>query len=85
MADNISGLLSNIFSSVAKSAGTAVAKTVVANPTVQDSISMVQAELESAKTAAKVAGGAALIIGVFYFLPRFENPIPRIFRKRGRR
>jgi hypothetical protein len=74
-------LFSGIMSGVTKAAGSAAAKAVAGNPTVQGALTDAQAQLDQAKKAATVAAVVAGAVVLFYFIPRFENPIPRIFRK----
>jgi hypothetical protein len=74
-----------LFSGIAESAGTAAAKAAAKNPTVQGALDDMSARLERAEDATKIAAAVAGVVVAFYFLPRFENPIPRIFRKGSRR
>lgn len=82
--DPLSKLVSGLFSSVARDVGTKAAAAAASNPVVQSSITDIQDRLDRAQHAAMAAAAVAGIVVVFYFLPRFESPIPRIFRK-GRR
>ena len=75
-------MVSGILRSVTESAGAAAASSVAKNPTVQGALTEAQAQLDQAKTAAYIAAGVALVVVTFYYVPRFESPIPRIFRGR---
>ncbi len=70
--------VANLVSSVAKSAGSAA----VESPQVKEAIAAAQDELNRYRTVAMIAGGAAAAVFLFYYLPRFESPIPRIYRRR---
>lgn len=75
-------LVSGLFAGIAKSAGNAAAQAAAKNPTVQGALDDLQSRLNHAESAAKLAGAVAGVVVLFYFLPRFESPVPRIFRKR---
>lgn len=79
---NIEAEATKLFSGVAASVGTKAAQAAASNPTVQGALDDLQGRLDRAQTAATVAAGVAGVVVLFYFLPRFESPIPRIFRKR---
>ncbi len=70
--------VANLVSTVAASAGSAA----VDSPQVKTAIDAAQAELSRYRTIAYAAGGAAALVFLFYFVPRFESPIPRIYRRR---
>lgn len=75
----LSSALQNLVSGIASEVGTSVTSA----PGVQNAITAAQAELDNYKTYAYVASAVALAVVVFYFLPRFESPVPRIFRRRN--
>jgi hypothetical protein len=79
---DLNKLVSGLFSGIAASAGTAAAKAAMQNPTVQSALDDFNLKLQKAEQVATVAGVVAAVVVVFYFLPRFESPVPRIFRKR---
>ncbi len=49
---------------------------------VKEALAAAQDELNRYRTVAMIAGGAAAAVFLFYYLPRFESPIPRIYRRR---
>lgn len=71
-----------LFSGVAQSVGTTAAQAAAANPAVQNALGDLDARLDRAQTIALLAAGVAATVVLFYYVPRFESPIPRIFRKR---
>lgn len=75
-------LVSGLFSGVAESAGTVAAAAAAKNPAVQGALTDLEDRLNKAEAVAKVAGIVAAAVVAFYFVPRFESPVPRIFRKR---
>ncbi len=60
----------------------AVGQAAVSTPAAQSAIAGVQAQINQYKVLAYLAGGAAVLVFTFYFLPRFESPVPRIYRPR---
>ncbi len=74
-------LVSGLFGSIATAAGTSVAAAAAKNPTVQDALTDIEARLDRAQTIATVTAVVASVVVAFYYLPRFESPIPRIFRR----
>lgn len=70
--------LNDLLGHVSAQAGAAVAN----SPAVQGALAQAQGEIDWYKTVGNVAGVLAILTFVFYFLPRFESPIPRIYRGR---
>ena len=70
--------LQKLVGHISQQAGEAVA----GSPAVQAAIAQAQGELDWYKTVGNVAGALALLTFLFYFLPRFESPIPRAWRRR---
>ncbi len=71
-----------LISSLTGKAAQSVGMTVAADPQVQAAIEAAKveyAQLQTLKWIVGIAGGLTL---AFYYLPRFESPIPRIWRKR---
>ena len=64
-------ILQSILGNVAEQAGAEISQ----NPDVQKAV-------EQAKAWGSVATVAAVLVFVFYFVPRFENPVPRVWRRR---
>ncbi len=79
--DPISKFFSGIVSGVTQSAGSAAAKAVANNPTVQGAAQEIQDRLDKAESAIKIASFVGAAVVLFYFVPGFDVPIPRIFRK----
>lgn len=82
MSNPITDAFSKLFSGVAQSVGTTAAKAAASNPTFSTALDDLQARLDRAESMTKLAAGVAGIVVLFYFVPRFEKPIPRIWRKR---
>jgi type VI protein secretion system component VasF len=76
MASTFSTVLSGLVTGLTNVAGSAVATA----PAVQQPLADLQAEYEKMRTWAIVAGCVAGAVVLFYYLPRFESPVPRIFR-----
>lgn len=71
-------VVSNILGAIAQKAGSSVAQ----DPQIQAALASAQSELAFYKGIAIVGG---VIIGaefLFFYLPRFESPIPRGLRRR---
>lgn len=76
----IDQILSKLVGHVAEQAGVQVAQ----SPQIQGAIAEAKNQVARAQTALLWGEIAAALIFVFYFVPRFETPIPRPMR-RGRR
>lgn len=74
----LSQALQKLVTGVSAQVGTAVTST----PEAKAAITAVQDEIDKWQKTAYVAGALAAVVFVFYFMPRFESPIPRIFRGR---
>ncbi len=84
LGSGIEGEVKSLFSGITASAGSAATRAISSNPTVQTAIEDVEAKLQSAQNIAVVASVVASAVVLFYYLPRFESPVPRIFRRKRR-
>lgn len=75
----------SLFSGIAQSAGNQAAQAAAKNPAVQSALADLEARVAQAQKVAYIAAGVAGVVVLFYYVPRFERPVPRIFRKGGRR
>jgi len=75
MAQNI---LTGLVQSLVGQVGGATLQT----PAVQAALVDAQAQIEAIRTRLYIASAVAGVVVLFYFVPRFEVPIPRVWRKR---
>lgn len=74
----MSDILQNLVSGIENEVGTIVTST----PQAKSAISAVQDEIAGYRTAAYFAAAVAAAVVLFYYVPRFESPVPRIWRRR---
>jgi uncharacterized membrane protein YccC len=76
MATTFASIASGLLTGITQVAGSAAATA----PAVAQPLADLNAEYEKMRTWAIIAGCVAGAVVIFYYLPRFESPVPRIFR-----
>lgn len=73
---------SNILTGLVQSLVGQVGGATLNQPDVKAALIDAQAQIDAIRTRLYIASAIAGVVVLFYFVPRFEAPIPRVWRKR---